>query len=214
MDQTLNHKPLIAEPRLVRRGMVYQWLTIGHGVLETLVALGAGVAAGSVVLFGFGLDSLIEVLSAAIVVWRLFLQSDHTRRNIADRIGLRVVGICFVGLGLYVGYDAILALIHREIPHESLPGMALAAFSVVFMPLLARAKRNLAQELESSAMGADSVQSHLCACLSGILLVGLVLNWAFHWWWADPAAALLMVPIILREGLLALQGKSCTCNNH
>ncbi len=191
--------------------MFFQWLTICHGLLETIVALSSGVAAGSVVLFGFGLDSLIEVLSASIVIWRLVVQSDSVRRSAVDRLGLRFVGFCFLALGAYVAYDSVLALIHREQPRESVAGMILAAFSVVAMPLLARAKRSLANELNSSAMGADSVQSDLCAYLSAILLVGLLLNWRFGWWWADPVAALLMVPIMLKEGIQALQGKSCTC---
>lgn len=196
----------------VRWGMVLQWATIAHALLETSVALAAGVAAGSVVLFGFGLDSLIEVVSALIVVWRLLLQNNLARRGIADAISLRVVGVCFMALGAYVTYDSGLALMHHERPEESLPGILLAAFSVVFMPLLARAKRRLAGEIDSSAMRADSVQSDLCAYLSGILLAGLGLNALFGWWWADPVAALMMVPIMVREGVQALKGQTCGCN--
>jgi divalent metal cation (Fe/Co/Zn/Cd) transporter len=197
--------------RLVRRGMAYQWLTIGHGLLETAVALGAGVAAGSIVLFGFGLDSLIEVCSAFIVIWRLMVQHNAAKRSVVDSYGVRFVGVGFVVLATYVLYDSCHGLFGHELPHESVPGIVLAAFSVVAMPLLARAKRKLAAEIQSGAMGADSVQSEICGYLSGILLVGLGLNWLFGWWWADPVSALFMVPIIAREGILALQGKACGC---
>ena len=201
----------VSDSSLVRRGMVLQWATILHAVLECLVGLGAGVAAGSVVLFGFGLDSLIEVFSALIVIWRLLMQGNRTRRAAVDAVSVRFVGVCFVALAAYVTYDSGLALAHREIPQESLVGILLAAFSVVFMPLLARAKRRLASEIDSSALRADSIQSDLCAYLSGILLVGLGLNALFGWWWADPVAALMMVPIIGKEGVQALRGKICGC---
>jgi len=176
-----------------------------------MVAVAAGVAAGSVVLFGFGLDSLIEVFSALIVVWRLMVHRQEARREGVDAVGVRFVGVCFVALACYVSYDATLGLVHRELPSESIPGILLAAFSVVAMPMLARAKRRLAVEIDSAALSADSIQSDLCAYLSGILLLGLGLNALFGWWWADPVAALLMVPIILREGYQALKGKSCGC---
>jgi divalent metal cation (Fe/Co/Zn/Cd) transporter len=191
--------------------MVYQWATIAHALLECFVGLFAGAAAGSVVLFGFGLDSLIEVASALIVVWRLTLQGNQLRRAVADAVSLRVVGVCFIALAGYVSYDSGLALVRHEKPEESLPGILLAMFSVVFMPLLARAKRRLATEISSSAMQADSIQSDLCAYLSGILLIGLGLNALFGWWWSDPVAALLMVPIITREGIQALRGRTCGC---
>ncbi len=162
-------------------------------------------------LFGFGLDSLIEVVSALIVVWRLMLQQNAGKRAGADAIGLRFVGVCFVALATYVTFDSCLALSHREIPHESLPGILLAVFSVIAMPLLARAKRKLAREIGSAAMSADSIQSDLCAYLSAILLLGLGLNALWGWWWADPIAGLLMVPIIFREGVQALRGRACGC---
>jgi divalent metal cation (Fe/Co/Zn/Cd) transporter len=192
--------------------MILQWLTIAHGGLETIVALGAGVAAGSVVLFGFGLDSLVEVMSALVVLWRLSLQSNKSRREGADAVGVRFVGVCFLVLAAYVAYDSATALLHHEIPGESVPGILLASFSVIAMPLLARAKRRIAFEIGSSAMSADSIQSDLCAYLSGILLIGLALNALLGWWWADPIAALAMVPIIGREGFQAIRGRACGCS--
>jgi divalent metal cation (Fe/Co/Zn/Cd) transporter len=122
-------------------------------------------------------------------------------------MALRVVGLCFFALAVYVALDAIHALWRREPPDRSLPGIILAAASLVVMPLLARAKRRVAAELSSRAMHADSRQTDLCAWLSGVLLGGLLLNAAFGWWWADPVAALVMVPIIANEGREALRGE-------
>ncbi|HWD38960.1 MAG TPA: cation transporter, partial [Fimbriimonas sp.] len=197
--------------RLVRRGMTLQILTVLHGLLEAGIGLWGAAAAGSVALMGFGIDSLIEVLSALIVVWRLTTHADQDRRERADRIGLRFVGMCFVALAVYVCCDSGLSLLRHEQPRESIPGICVAVFSVVLMPFLARAKRKLSDEIESSAMRADSKQTDICAYLSAILLVGLALNAAFRWWWADPVAGLAMAPIIFREGVLALQGKACGC---
>ena len=194
---------------LVRRGRYLEYFTIGYNSLEGLVAVGAGLMAGSIALVGFGFDSLIEVTSGAVLLWRLHADVNEERRERVEAISLRIVGICFVILALYVSYDSVTSLIRREVPEESIVGIVLAAVSLVVMPLLVRAKRKVARGIKSNAMMADSKQTELCTYLSGILLLGLLLNALFGWWWADPVAALIMVPIIAKEGVEALRGETC-----
>jgi divalent metal cation (Fe/Co/Zn/Cd) transporter len=170
----------------------------------------AGLFAGSIALVGFGFDSVIECASGATMLWRL---RDGELGESRERIALKLVGISFLLLAAYVAVDAITALLNREAPRESLFGICVATASLIAMPLLARAKRKVARELNSGAMQADSRQTSLCAYLSGILLGGLLLNATLHWWWADPVAALVMVPIIVREGIDGLRGKTC-CECH
>ncbi len=190
----------------VRRGRRLEYLTIAWNLAEAAVALIAGLLAGSIALVGFGLDSVIEVSSGTIVLWRLF--ADHER---AERIAIKVVGASFLALAAYVAFDSTKTLWLREAPERSLPGIVLAALSLVVMPLLARAKRRVAARIGSRALHADSRQTDLCAYLSAILLGGLVLNALLGWWWADPLAGLVMTPIIANEGREALRGKSCEC---
>lgn len=165
--------------------------------------------AGSVSLIGFGLDSLIEVTSGAALLWRLHHDLNPYRREHVERITVRIVGWCFVALAAYVGYDSLFTLIRHQEPERSIPGIVLAAVSLVVMPLLARAKRRVARGLGSAAMHADSRQTDFCTYLSAILLGGLLLNAIFGWWWADPVAGLVMVPIIAREGVEGLRSKDC-----
>lgn len=193
----------------VRRGRHLEYFTIAYNSLEGLIAVGAGLLAGSVALVGFGFDSLIEVTSGAALLWRLRADVDEARRERVEAISLRIVGACFVLLAIYVSYDSIKSLIRREAPEESLVGIGLAAVSLVVMPLLVRAKRKVARGINSPALMADSKQTELCTYLSAILLVGLLLNATLGWWWADPVAALIMVPIILKEGIEALRGETC-----
>ncbi|MGH9960829.1 MAG: cation diffusion facilitator family transporter, partial [Pyrinomonadaceae bacterium] len=194
---------------LVRRGRNLEYLTIGYNSLEGFIAIGAGIIAGSIALVGFGFDSLIEVTSGAVLLWRLHADVDEGRRERVEAISLRIVGICFLVLAVYVSYDSIKSLIMREAPEESVPGIILATLSLIIMPLLVRAKRRVARGIKSSALMADSKQTELCTYLSAILLVGLVLNALLGWWWADPVAALIMVPIIAKEGIEALRGETC-----
>lgn len=177
---------------LVRRGRWLEYFTIGYNSLEGLIA-----------------DSLIEVTSGAALLWRLHADVDEERRERVEAISLRIVGVCFVVLAIYVSYDSVKSLIRREAPEESLIGIVLAAVSLVIMPLLVRAKRKVARGIKSGALMADSKQTELCTYLSGILLVGLLLNALLGWWWADPVAALIMVPIIVKEGIEALRGETC-----
>ena len=200
---------------LVRRGRRLEYFTIGYNSLEGLIAVAAGVIAGSIALVGFGFDSLIEVTSGAVLLWRLNSDVDEVRRERVEAISLRIVGACFVVLAIYVSYHSIKSLIRREVPEESLVGIVLAAVSLVVMPLLVRAKRKVARGIKSNALMADSKQTELCTYLSAILLGGLLLNALLGWWWADPVAALIMVPIIVKEGIEALRGETCgddTCH--
>ncbi|HWS56709.1 MAG TPA: cation transporter [Pyrinomonadaceae bacterium] len=199
-----------ARARDVRRGVWLEYATVGWNVAEAVVSVGAGLAAGSVALVGFGIDSLVEVSSGAVLWWRLRAEArDAARREQVERRALRLVGVCFLALAAYVFYEAAAALARREEPEASAVGIAVAALSLVVMPLLARAKRRVAARLGSRALEADSRQTDLCAYLSAILLGGLALNALFGWWWADPAAALLMTPLIVKEGVGALRGETC-----
>ncbi len=183
-----------------------EYLTIGWNLIEAGVALGAGIVAGSIALVGFGVDTLIEILSSLILLWRLLsIHPDEQR----ERIALKLVGVSFMLLAAYVGYEAVSSLVLKKPPEASFAGIAVAILALFVMPLLARAKRRAAGRLNSTALSADSRQSSLCAYLSAILLGGLALNAAFSWWWADPAAALIMLPIIIKEGVEALRGEVC-----
>ena len=199
----------IDRPALIRRGKLLEYSTIVYNSLEGIVAVAAGVFAGSVALVGFGFDSGIEVISGATLLWRLYADVDEERRERVEQRALRIVGISFLLLAAYVLFDAGKSLIRREAPDESIVGIVLAAVSMVVMPLLVRAKRRVAAAIGSRALAADATQTELCTYLSAILLGGLVLNAVAGWWWADPVAALVMVPIIVREGLEGIRGERC-----
>ena len=193
----------------MRRGRRLEYFTIGYNCLEGLISIVAGVIAGSVSLIGFGLDSLIEVTSGAALLWRLHHDLNPSRRERVERITLRMVGGCFVALALYILYEAGSTLIRHEAPERSIPGIIVAAVSVVVMPLRARSKRRVAAGIGSPAMQADSRQTDFCTYLSAILLGGLLLHALLGWWWADPVAGLVMVPIIAKEGVDGLRAKPC-----
>jgi divalent metal cation (Fe/Co/Zn/Cd) transporter len=190
----------------LRHGRKLEYLTIGWNMVEAGVAIGAGWFAGSIALVGFGVDSLIESLSGSVLLWRLFSPTHEESR---EKIALKLVGISFLILASYVAIEAIKSLVSHESSQTSFVGIGLAVVSLIVMPLLARAKRQSASNLESRAMKADSRQTDLCAYLSAILLGGLVLNALLGWWWSDPVAALIMVPIIAREGFEGLRGEVC-----
>jgi divalent metal cation (Fe/Co/Zn/Cd) transporter len=192
----------------VRRGRLLEYLTIGWNSLEAIISIIAGLIAGSIALVSFGLDSLIEVSSGAALLWRLHLDAPEQRER-AERIALKIVGVSFLLLTAYVTFDSVKSLVRRETPESSYIGIGVAALSLVVMPLLARAKRRVAAEISSRALKADSRQTDICAYLSAILLAGLILNALFGLWWADPVAALVMVPIIAKEGVEALRGETC-----
>ena len=209
MSQEAITDKVIDRAHLVRRGRYLEYFTVGYNILEGLIAVGVGLVAGSIALVGFGFDSLIEVTSGAVLLWRLHADVDKGRRERVEAISLRLVGMCFVVLALYVSYDSIKSLLRREAPDESLIGIVLAVVSLIVMPLLVRAKRQVARSINSGALMADSKQTELCTYLSAILLGGLLLNAFLGWWWADPVAALIMVPIIAKEGIEALRGETC-----
>ena len=203
---------VVGRARSVESGKRLEYFTVFWNSLEALIAIIAGVIAGSVALVGFGLDSLIEMSSGMAMIWRLHADADEENRERRERTALRIVGSSFIALAAWVGCDAIATLRAAEAPEHSPVGIVIAAASLVVMPILARAKRDVARQIDSAAMNADARQTDICMYLSAILLAGLLLNAAFGWWWADPVAALVMVPIIWREGIQALRGKACsTC---
>jgi len=191
-----------------RRGRHLEIFTLGWNLLEAVISIAAGWLAGSTALVGFGFDSLIESTSGAALLWRL---QDGAKGEQRERRALQLVGVSFLLLAVWVGWEAGSALWWREIPQVSWVGIGLAAVSLVVMPVLARAKRRVAADLDSRALEADSRQTDMCAYLSAILLAGLGLNALFGWWWADPVAALAMVPILGHEGIEALRGETCGC---
>ena len=193
---------------LVRRGLALNYLTIGYNVLEAVVALGAGIVSGSVALVGFGLDSVIEVTASGAAQWRLRADLDAVRRERVERATLRIIGWSFLALAAYVAFDSADALLHREAPERSIVGLVLLALSAIVMPVLARAKRRVARAMTSRALEADAMQTSLCAYLSVIALAGVALNSVLGWWWADPVAALAMVPIIAKEGVEGVRGEA------
>lgn len=211
----LNPESSAAErSRFVERGRRLEYFTIFWNSLEALAALISGFIAGSVALVGFGLDSLIEVTSGAALLWRLHQDKDSLRREAAERFTLRIVGSCFLLLSLYIAYDSLDAFLRGEAPARSLPGIVIAVASLIAMPLLSRAKRRVGAGLGSAAMAADARQTDFCTYLSAILLGGLLLNALLGLWWADPAAGLVMVPLIAKEGISGWQGKACCDNCH
>ena len=192
-----------------RRGKNVEYFTIAWNSVEGVVAVVSGALAGSISLVGFGIDSFIEVISGSVLLWRMSVDSDIHRREQNEKLSLRAVGVCFLSLAAYVGYESISNLVTRKSPEHSVPGIVLACVSLVVMPLLSRAKKQVSSELRSAAMHADAKQTDFCVYLSAILLVGLFLNLALEWWWADPIAALIMVPIIVKEGIDGTRAKTC-----
>ncbi len=179
-----------------------KWLTaatIGWNVVEGVVAVAAGVAAGSVSLIGFGLDSGIEVSAAAILAWRLAQERRAGCKQDADKRAQRLIAVSFAALALYVGVESVRDLILADQPDASLTGIVIAALSLVVMPVLARTKRRLAPLMGSRAVEAEAKQTLLCALMSGGLLVGLGANAALGWWWADPLAGLFIASLAAYE---------------
>ena len=194
---------------LALRGKRLEYVTIGWNSLEGLGALTTGIISGSISLVGFGVDSYIEVASAVALLWRLSVMADEESREKNERFTLKIVGVCFLALSAYVTFVAVSNLLQKHSPAHSVAGIVVACAALVAMPLLSRFKKQIGHQLGSMAMVADARQADFCAYLSAILLVGLILNVTVGWWWADPVAALVMTPIIAKEGIHALQGKAC-----
>jgi divalent metal cation (Fe/Co/Zn/Cd) transporter len=203
---------ITARPALVRRGLCLNYLTLAYNTAEAIVSLAAGLVAGSVALVGFGVDSGIEVAASVAAQWRLRADLDLARRERVERVTCQVIGVSFLVLAAYVTVDGMTTLWRREAPEASRVGLVILVLSVLVMPVLARAKRRIARALQSRALEADASQTSLCAYLSVIALAGVGLNAVFGWWWADPVAALAMVPIIAMEGVEGLRGDpGCRC---
>ena len=194
---------------MARQGSRLEYFTIIWNSLEGMVALVAGLMAGSIALVGFGVDSFIEVTSGAVLLWRMSVDSDVQLREHNEKRALRIVGLCFLVLAAYIAFESLSDLAQKHAPERSIPGVALACAALVVMPLLSRAKKRIGAALASSAMDADAKQTEFCAYLSAILLIGLLLNALFGFWWADPVAALIMVPIVANEGIRRLTVKAC-----
>lgn len=200
---------LLDRSAIASRGRRLEYFTIGWNCLEGVVAVIAGLVAGSISLVGFGMDSFIEVTSGAALLWRMSVDADVGRRERNERLALRIVGLCFVALATYIAYESIGDLTRRHAPEHSMPGIVLACVALIVMPQLSRAKRKVATALGSAAMHADAKQTDFCVYLSAILLAGLLLNALFGLWWADPVAALIMAPIIAKEGFEGIRGRAC-----
>jgi divalent metal cation (Fe/Co/Zn/Cd) transporter len=196
-------------PAIVIRGQRLEYFTVVWNTFEGLVAVLAGIVAGSISLVGFGIDSFIEVTSGSVLLWRMSVDSDVHRRETNEKLALRIVGTCFLLLAAYISYDSISDLWSKRAPEHSVAGIILACVSLVVMPVLSRAKRKVGRALDSAAMHADAKQTEFCTYLSAILLGGLLLNAYFGLWWADPLAALIMVPIIAKEGIDGVRGRRC-----
>jgi divalent metal cation (Fe/Co/Zn/Cd) transporter len=200
--------PVVPDDRkatLTRRVRVLVAATIGYNVVEAVIALTAGTVASSTALIGFGLDSVIEVASAAAVAWQ-FSGSDPEQR---ERAALRVIAVSFFALAAYVTVESGLSLLQGERAGHSTVGIVLAAVSLLVMPVLSAAQRRAGRELGSASAVADSKQTLLCTYLSAVLLVGLAVNSLFGWWWADPLAALVIAAVAVKEGREAWRGHHC-----
>lgn len=181
---------------LLRRGIHLEWITIGWNTIEAGVAIAAGVVAHSIVLVAFGLDSAIEIFSATVTLGHLQGGADEAR----ERRATRLVAGSLVALALYVTVESVLSFLTHSKPHTSTAGIVISAAALIVMPLLSAAKRRVGRALENPTLLVDSVETLLCAAFSGAALIGVSLNAAFGWWWADPVAALFIAAFALREG--------------
>lgn len=191
--------------RLGRRAQLLAGASVTYNAVEALVAVLAGMAAGSVALVGFGLDSVVEMSSGLIIIW----QFHHAVPEFRERLALRLIGLSFFALAAYVTCESLRSLLSQAEPESSPVGIALAALSLVVMPLLSWAQRRTGQALGSGSVVADSKQTLLCTYLSAILLAGLVLNATLGWGWADPLAGLVIAGVAVKEGFEAWRGETC-----
>ena len=203
-----------ADPRLRRWAWWLTALTIGWNSLEAIIAITSGLIAGSIALVGFGLDSVVEVGSALVIVWRLSHRSNDAEADERiERRAVRLIALTFFAIAVYVVYDSVTKLLGMsEEPHGSPIGLAITALSLVVMPTIAWAKRRVARGLGSVALMADAAETQLCTYLSAVVLIGLAANSLFGWWWMDPLAGLVVAALAVREGWEAwASGELCTC---
>ena len=196
-------------PNCVKKALRLEWFLISYNTLEAIASIIFGVLAGSVALVGFGLDSIIEVASAGILIWRFSYHSNAKDEEKREKKALFFVGVTFFLLAAYVGYESIAKLLKHEVPQESIAGIIIAFLSMLIMPSLGLAKQKIARQIKSKALEGDAAETMICAYLSVILLVGLGLNALFGWWWADPVAGLVMVYFLVKEGREAISGNDC-----
>jgi divalent metal cation (Fe/Co/Zn/Cd) transporter len=212
-DPACTSPPALQRAASLGRALALEYLTVSWNVVEGVVAVAAALAAGSVAILGFGIDSFVECLSAAIMIWRLRAERDqrmsHAQLEVLEQRARRLVAGSLFLLATYVMFDAVQTLRDGERPAFSLVGVSLLAVSIAVMLWLARAKRRTARELGSEALEADAFQTTACWWLSLAALAGVGLNGALGWWWADPAAALVIAALIFREGREAWLGKAC-----
>lgn len=204
---SIGPRPLDAARRAVLQRRI-RWVvtaTISYNVVEAVIAIAAGRAASSSALIGFGLDSVVEVLSAAAVAWQFAAPDPEAR----EKVAMRAIAVSFFGLALFVTLDAVRTVVGGAEPDHSTVGIMLAAVSLAVMPALSWFERRTGRELGSASAIADSKQTLICSYLSGVLLVGLVLNSTLGWWWADPLAAVVIAGFAVREGLEAWKGDAC-----
>ena len=189
--------------RLHRRSIRLEWLTLGWNVVEAGVAIGAGIISGSTALIAFGGDSLLEITSGGIMLWRLYEagpEASAQDRGLAERRALYVIAGTFFVLAAYVSFDGIRSLVAHAPPDTSTIGLVLSVLSLLAMPALAYTKQRTGRRMQSEALVADAAENWVCVLLSIALLAGVGLHLAFGWWWADPVGALLMLPVVLRQG--------------
>jgi divalent metal cation (Fe/Co/Zn/Cd) transporter len=196
---------------VVSSGKKVEYFTIGWHLLEGAISLAAGIAAGSLSLVGFGVDSLVELASGMAVLWRMNVDHNIHHRERNEKLALKLVGWSFIALALYLVVESIVSFVEKKAPEHSAVGIAIAALSLIVMPILSHAKRRIGATLDSAAMCADAKQADFCAYLAAILLAGLLLNYLFSWWWADPIAAIAMALIIGNEGINASTGQAECC---
>ncbi len=209
LQPSLRARPVEERLALERRARLLAWLGNGWHVAEFAVALGAGLAAGSVALVGFGLDSAIEVLAAGVIVW--LFTGGRGASHAAERRAQQLVALSYLLLVVYIAAEVVRDLLAGHRPGTSWVGVGLAVVTAPTMPLLAREKRRVGRALGSSAVVSEAGQNQLCAYLSIALLIGLLANALAGWWWADPVAALAIAALAAREGLASWRGDSCDC---
>ena len=209
MSANLGMPTFTADPgrrkQLGRRAQLLAGASVTWNVVEAVIAITAGLVAGSIALIGFGLDSVVEVSSGLIILW----QFRHALPESRERTALRLMAVSFFALAAYVSFESVRALVTGAEPDVSPVGIALASLSLVVMPFLSWAQRRTGRELGSNAVVADSTQTLLCTYLSAVLLVGLVLNATLGWSWADPIAGLVIAAVAVKEGREAWRGESC-----
>jgi divalent metal cation (Fe/Co/Zn/Cd) transporter len=199
--------PAAERARLGRRAQLLAAASVAYNAVEAVVAVAAGLVAGSVALVGFGLDSVVEVSSGLIILWQFRHRLPETR----ERQALRLMAFSFFALAAYVSFESVRALVGGHDPESSPVGIGLAVASLMVMPFLSWAQRRTGRALGSNAVVADSTQTLLCTSLSAVLLIGLLLNATLGWAWADPVAGLVIAVVAVREGLEAWRGENCGC---